>query len=127
MKVKVAFKNVKHSQAVEEKINHFSEKFGRFLPKGESKWHCSSSEGTYFVEVHVICDDHHYHAKASHENFFKCFDLVTDKMQRQLEKQKGKFRKNFHSKHHELPEFYPDYEAAWEEFEYEKELNKKVG
>lgn len=97
MKVAIAFKGIKHSEAVEEKIHekchHLEKMIGEEL---FSKWTCYEKEGIFYTELHVNGPKINYHSKAYGENLYKTFDSVVEKMERQLEKKKDKFKNKIH-------------------------------
>jgi ribosomal subunit interface protein len=121
MKVSIAYKNVKHSKAVEERIQEKSQHFDKYLDgKFEMKWVCNFNEGFYSVEFNLHGPHIHFMARAKNKNFYKCLDLVTDKVEKQVLKQKDRWKNPIHHKHdHRSLEFY-DLEDAWNQHDEER-------
>lgn len=93
MKIKVNHKNDKHSEAIDQRISSKSQRFERHFGKEiDVKWTYSSKEFEHHAEVSVIGDHFEHHAKATSENLWKAFDMVSEKMERQLVKHKQKSR-----------------------------------
>lgn len=97
MKLTLFFKNIKHTPAldsrIEEKSQHFSKYFeGSF----EVQWYCYAKTGTHVTNVCLIGSGYRCRASASADNLYKSFDLVLDKMMKQLQKRKEKVRDRIH-------------------------------
>lgn len=97
MKLTLFFKNIKHTAAIdsriEEKSQHFSKYFeGMF----EVQWYCYAKAGTHITNVCLIGSGYRCRASAASDNLYKSFDLVLDKMLKQLQKRKEKVRDRTH-------------------------------
>ncbi len=97
MKLTLFFKNIKHTPAldsrIEEKSQHFSKYFDGMF---EVQWYCYAKTGTHVTNVCLIGAGYRYRASATSENLYKSFDLVLEKMMRQLQKRKEKVRDRIH-------------------------------
>ena len=93
MKLTLFFKNIKHTPAldsrIEEKSQHFSKYFDGMF---EVQWYCYAKTGTHITNVCLIGAGYRCRASASSDNLYKSFDLVLEKMLRQLQKRKEKVR-----------------------------------
>jgi len=117
MNVSISFKNVKHSQEVEQHLTEKSFRLTKYFEGNFSvKWFCSYKEGVHYTEAYISGPKFSFHASCKHANMYKSFDLTLDKVERQVHKQKEKFKSRRVS-HHDA-ECYVDHEQAW--FEYEE-------
>ncbi|MFP5458849.1 MAG: ribosome hibernation-promoting factor, HPF/YfiA family [Bacteriovoracia bacterium] len=98
MNITITFKHLEHTPALDERIREKSEKLNKYFG-GQFKvhWVCWVDEhNEHWAEVKVTGQSECY-AKAHSENLYKAFDLVIEKIERQLEKQKSKLRNRVHS------------------------------
>ncbi len=97
MKLKISFKHFDHSPAVDARIKEKSEKLNKFFDGNcRISWTCYLNDGNHYAEIEVYGPKFKYHAKANHENMYKSFDLVVDKIEKQLSKKKDKWKNNIH-------------------------------
>ena len=99
MKITITFKHLEHTPALDQRIHEKSEKLAKFFD-GNFKvhWTCWCDEkGEHWAEVRILGQPQECFAKASSENLYKAFDLVTDRIERQLERHKSKLRNRLHS------------------------------
>lgn len=92
MKVIFKFKNLKHSEKVDQRLKSQSLKLKKFL-KGfsEISWVCKKVDGEEFVaEARLFNSSHEYFAKGKADNLYKAFDEVIAKLEKQLLKMKEK-------------------------------------
>ena len=101
MNVTIAFKNMKHSDAVEERIIEKLEKLNKFLISGcDISCSCFKHEKDYCLEVQICGQHFDYHATASSINLYKAIDAVVSKLYKQLGKKREKWKnKKIHHKH----------------------------
>ncbi len=90
MKLKISFKHLDHTPALDERIQEKSQKFEKFY-KGnvDIQWICWVHEEKHWAEVKVHGPKFDFFAKAHADNMYKSLDLVVEKIERQFEKQKG--------------------------------------
>lgn len=90
MKLKISFKHLDHTPALDERILEKSQKFEKFY-KGnvDVQWICWVHEEKHWAEVKVHGPKFDFFAKAHADNMYKSLDLVVEKIERQFEKQKG--------------------------------------
>lgn len=90
MKLKISFKHLDHTPALDERIQEKSQKFEKFY-KGnvDVQWICWVHEEKHWAEVKVHGPKFDFFAKAHADNMYKSLDLVVEKIERQFEKQKG--------------------------------------
>lgn len=97
MNVQIIFKNAKRSPATDEKIFEKVNKLSKYFMKWPHvKWNCIKEGEYYSVEVYVHDQQHHFHASVHHENMFKCFDDVTNKLEKQLHRYHAKIKDKVH-------------------------------
>ena len=99
MQLKMTFKNLEHSPALDEKIREKTAKFENYVHgRSAFHWMCwKDSLEKYHVEIKAVGPHLEFFAKCEHDNFYKCIDLVVDKMERQFEKHKSKKENRIHN------------------------------
>ncbi len=99
MNIKICFKHLEHTPALDERIREKSEKLQKFFGgQFDIHWTCWVDEKQFhWAEARIVGQPHECFAKASADNLYKAFDLVIDKVERQLEKQKSKMRNRVHT------------------------------
>lgn len=97
MKLTLFFKNIKHTPAIDSRIEEKSQHFSKYF-KGsfEVQWYCYAKTGTHVTNICLIGEGYRCRATASSENLYKSFDIVLEKMMRQLQKRKEKSRDKIH-------------------------------
>lgn len=97
MKLTLFFKNIKHTPALDSRIEEKSQHFSKYVDGVfEVQWYCYAKTGTHVTNVCLIGSGYRCRASASSDNLYKSFDLVLDKMLRQLQKRKEKFKNKIH-------------------------------
>lgn len=97
MKLTLFFKNIKHTAAIDSRIEEKSQNFSKYFEDGfEVQWYCYAKTGTHVTNVCLIGAGYRCRASAQSDNLYKSFDLVLDKMMRQLQKRKEKVRDKIH-------------------------------
>lgn len=98
MNITISFKHLEHTPALDARIQEKTEKLQKFFG-GQFKvhWVCWCDEkGAHWAEIKVLGQQKCY-AKAHADNLYKALDLVVEKAERQLEKQKSKLRNRVHN------------------------------
>ena len=114
MKVTISFRNIQHTEVLDQKIKDKSEKLGKFIEgKTFMKWACNFEDGHYYAEVSIIGPKFEYHAHGGTENLYKTLDLVSHKIHKQIQKRKEKWKNKLHRKHREVVILDP--EQAWDD------------
>jgi len=91
MKLKISFKHLDHTPALDQRIKEKSEKFEKYFQGNTTiQWFCWVEDNKHWAEIKVHGPKFDFFAKASADNMYKSLDLVVDKMERQIEKQKEK-------------------------------------
>ena len=122
MKLKVSFKNIDHTPALDQKIQEKSERFAKYFDgKVSLSWVCWTDEQSHWAEIKMFGPGFEYFAKAPADNLYKCLDLVCEKLERQVEKKKDKTRNKIH--HHNFES--PKYQQIKEQEKYEEEVYLK--
>ena len=100
MKVKISFKHLEHTPALDARIEEKSARFAKFFEKKcDVSWVCWVEEGIHYAELKVLGPQFECFAKAHAEDLYKCLDLAAEKAERQVEKYKEKRRNRVHQLH----------------------------
>jgi putative sigma-54 modulation protein len=127
MKLKISFKHLEHTPALDERIKEKSEKFEKYFQGNVTvQWVCWVEDNKHWAEIKVHGPKFDFFAKASSDNLYKCLDLVCEKIERQFEKQKDQKRNKMHSHNFDTPK-YREIERCLKDEEdyYYKELEEK--
>ena len=127
MKLKISFKHLDHTPALDERIKEKSEKLEKYFQGNISvNWVCWVQDEKHWAEVKVHGPKFDFFAKASAENLYKSLDCVIDKMERQVEKQKDVLRNKIHRDPYSTPKYRDINQRIHEEEEvYEALLEEK--
>ena len=98
MNVKITFKHLEHTPALDERIQEKSEKLEKFFGGNFNvHWTCWCDEkGMHWAEVKVFGHPQECFAKAHADNLYMALNDVIEKVERQMEKQKSKLRNRLH-------------------------------
>ena len=106
MKLKISFKHLDHTPALDERIREKSERFEKYFEGNTSiQWFCWVEDNKHWAEIKVHGPKFDFFAKASADNLYKCLDIVCEKMERQVEKQKELKRNKMHSHNFDTPKY----------------------
>lgn len=98
MNVKISYKHLEHSPALDLKINEKSERITKYLHGSyHVDWVCWTDENEHWAELKVHSDQGDFFAKASTDSMYKTLDKVIHKIERQLDKEKDQ-RNKIHNK-----------------------------
>lgn len=99
MNVTITFKHLEHTPALDERIREKSARFEKFFAGAfDVKWVCWTDEkGLHQAEVHLFGPHLECHAHGHAENLYKTLDIVADKVEKQLAKDKQKRRNRVHN------------------------------
>lgn len=127
MKLKITFKHLDHTPALDERIKEKSEHFKKYFQGNISvSWICWVHEEKHWAEVKVHGPKFDFFAKASADNMYKSLDLVVEKMERQIEKQKDLRRNKMHAHPYETPKYQEIQKLIDDEEEYyEKYIDER--
>jgi putative sigma-54 modulation protein len=127
MKLKISFKHLDHTPALDQRIKEKSEKFEKYFQGNvHVQWVCWVNENEHWAEVKVHGPKFDFFAKAYADNMYKALDLVVDKMERQIEKKKDMYRNKLHKdpyntpKYNEIKNVLKDEEDAYYKYEEER-------
>jgi putative sigma-54 modulation protein len=117
MKIVSNFKHLEHTPAIDQRIQEKSQKLKKYLEGNlEVIWTCSVREdGRHVADVKVLGPSFEYHASAHEENLYKCFDSVINKIERQVQKKKDKWKQNISHKHQNSIKDHLIAQAQWDE------------
>lgn len=101
MKIVSSFKRLEHTPSLDAKIEEKSQKLKKFFEGNfEVQWTCSIGDrGKQVAEVKVVGPSFEYHAAAESDKLYKSLDLVIQKVQRQVNKKKDKWKNHISRKH----------------------------
>ena len=127
MKLKISFKHLDHTPALDQRIQEKSEKFEKYFQGNTNvQWFCWVHNNEHWAEIKVYGPKFNFFAKASADNMYKSLDLVVEKIERQLEKQKDQKRNKLHSNPFETPKYLEIESRIKDEEEvYYKDLEEK--
>jgi putative sigma-54 modulation protein len=122
MKVQISFKNLKHTDAIDQKIREKSLKLEKYLGDQTSlNWTCYIKEGKHYSDLKLIGPRFEFNAKASSDNMYKTLDLAISKIEKQIHKKKdlwkNKINKQFQAVH---PNDILEPEVAWTDYDEDK-------
>lgn len=127
MKLKISFKHLDHTPSLDTRIKEKSEKFEKYFQGSiDCQWFCYVQEGKHWAEVKVHGPKFDFVAKASADNMYKSLDLVVEKMERQIEKQKSQWKNKIHHDPYSTPKYQEIQNRINDEEEYYwKDLEEK--
>jgi putative sigma-54 modulation protein len=106
MKLKVSFKHLEHTPALDQKIQEKSERFSKYFDgKVSVAWTCWTDDHGHWAEIKLHGPSFDFFAKATSDNLYKCLDIVCDKLERQVEKKKSKMRNRINYHNYESPKY----------------------
>lgn len=104
MKLKISFKHLKHTPALDERIKEKTERLEKYFQGNINvHWVCWVHEDEHWAEIKVHGPRFDFFAKASTDNMYKSLDLAIDKIERQFEKQKDMKKNKLHHSSHLSP------------------------
>jgi putative sigma-54 modulation protein len=127
MKLKISFKHLKHTPALDERIKEKSEKLQKYFQGNTSvSWVCWVHGDEHWAEIKVHGPKFDFFAKACADNMYKTLDLCLEKIERQFEKQKDIYRNKIHKSPYQSPKYKEINLRISDELQYqEKELEEK--
>ncbi len=127
MKLKISFKHLEHTPALDQRIHEKSEKFEKYFQGNTNvQWFCWVHNDEHWAEIKVHGPKFNFFAKACADNMYKSLDLVVEKMERQIEKQKDQKRNKLHSHAYQSPKYKEIEERIKDEEKfYDKYLEEK--
>lgn len=100
MKVTISFKQLEHTPSLDERIHSKSEKFKKYFEGNfEVQWTCYTQSKDHVAEIKLVGPSFTYHASGKSDNLYKALDVVANKLEKQLQKKKGKWKEHIHQKH----------------------------
>lgn len=128
MNLKISFKHLKHTPALDERIKEKSEKLARYFEGNTNiTWVCWVNGDEHWAEIKAQGPKFDFFAKACADNMYKSLDLCIDKMERQFHRKKDLYKNKIHNaanqtlKQREIAERISD-EISFQE----KELEDKI-
>lgn len=101
MKIVSSFRNLEHTEALDQKIQEKSQKLKKYFEGNfEVQWVCFIREdGMHCADIKLFGPNFEYHASAFADNLYKTFDMVIAKITRQVQKKKEKWKGHLTHKH----------------------------
>lgn len=107
MKLKISFKHLDHTPALDQRIKEKSEHFEKYFEGNvQVQWVCWVHDNEHWAEVKVHGPKFDFFAKASADNMYKTLDLCVEKIERQFEKQKYKYMNKMHQDPYNTPKYH---------------------
>jgi putative sigma-54 modulation protein len=126
MDVKISFKHLEHTEALDEKIQKKSKKIAKILDgKIDIHWTCGVSQGKHVADVKIIGPSFEYHAHGSSDNLYKTLDLVMSKVMKQIRKKKDKWKNRISKQASENPKVLTLKQKQQEEEAYQQYLEEE--
>lgn len=116
MKLKISFKHLEHTPALDHRIAEKSEHFEKYFQGNISvHWTCWVHNDEHWAEVKVHGPKFDFFAKASADNMYKSLDLVVEKVEKQFAKQKDLKRNKLHKEPYGSPKHLAIQQKIYEE------------
>lgn len=104
MKLKISFKHLDHTPALDQRIEEKSLHFDKYYHGNLNvQWLCWVHNDEHWAEVKIHGPKFDFFAKASADNMYKSLDLVVEKIERQFEKQKNLKQNKIHHAPYQTP------------------------
>jgi putative sigma-54 modulation protein len=124
MKLKISFKHLKHTPALDERIKEKSEKLDKYFEGNTNvSWVCWVHGDEHWAEIKVHGPKFDFFAKAYADNMYKSLDLCIEKMERQFEKKKDIYKNKIHGA--PTPKYREIEALVSDETEYQEKLNEE--
>ncbi len=118
MKLKITFKHLEHTPALDQRIKEKTQRFEKFFQGNINiQWICWVKDDKHWAEMKVHGPKFDFFAKAFADNMYKSLDLVVEKMERQIEKQKDMMRDKLHNNPYQTPKYKERNKQLKDEFE----------
>ncbi|MGE3609864.1 MAG: ribosome-associated translation inhibitor RaiA [Bacteriovoracaceae bacterium] len=106
MNLKISFKHLDHTPALDQRIKEKSEKLEKYFQGNlNCHWVCWVKDNVHWAEIKVHGPKFDYFAKGSADNMYKALDVVMDKIERQVEKKKDQNRNKLHHSPYNTPKY----------------------
>lgn len=94
MKIVSSFKNMEHTESLDEKVHSKSQKLHKYFEGNfDVHWTCYVREdGAHCADIKVSGPNFEYHASAYSDSLYKTLDLVISKITKQVQKKKEKWK-----------------------------------
>lgn len=128
MNLKISFKHLKHTPALDERIKEKSERLSHFFEGSINvTWVCWVNGDEHWAEIKAHGPNCDFFAKACADNMYKSLDLCVEKIERQLDKQKDLYKNKIHNSSLKTPKYLEIEERILDEVKFqEKELAEKT-
>ena len=119
MKISISFKNLEHTEALDEKIKEKTERLSKFFDGNISvHWVCHVDGPSHCADMKLSGPTFTFNASAKSETMYKTLDLVMDKIEKQLQKRKETWKD--HAKDKEALNDLPSYGEQYVEKMFEQ-------
>lgn len=116
MKLTISFQHLEHTPSLDERIEEKTSKLKRYLDDAfHAKWTCYVKDNFHCADVVILSRGQEYHATAKADSLYKTFDVILNKVEKQIVKKQGRLKNKLHRKKEETVIL--DYEQAWSEYE----------
>jgi putative sigma-54 modulation protein len=127
MKLKISFKHLKHTPALDERIREKSQKLSKYFEGNTTvSWVCWVHGEEHWAEIKVHGPKFDFFAKAQADNMYKTLDLCIEKMERQFEKKKDIYKNRIHNGPYQAPKYEEIRQRLKDEVEFQqKDFDEK--
>lgn len=99
MEIKISYRHIESTLAIEEKVEQKAKKLKKFFNgKMFVDWTCSVEGDVHCSDVKVSGDHFSYHVTSKDKTLYKTFDDALGKIEKQLVKHKEQTRDKLHRK-----------------------------
>ncbi len=99
MKMIISFKNIEHTDALDETIRKKTKKLEKYFDGlTEVYWTCCVEDSQQCADVKFIGSQFEYLASAKSDTLYKAFDIAITKIEKQVKKKKEKWKDHIHDK-----------------------------
>ena len=116
MRIKISFKHLQHTPALDERIREKSKKLEKYLGgKCQVKWTCYVKNQSHYADIELIGPTFEYHSSGSSDSLYKSLDKAIHKLETQLKKKKAKMKNRIHQKNNKPVILDPEH--AWTDYD----------
>ena len=93
MDIKISFKHLEHTEALDQRIQEKSQHFSKYLNgKVDLQWICwVDDKGKHWAELKLLGPKINFFASSCEDSIYKCLDQVVSKVEKQIAKKKNTF------------------------------------
>lgn len=107
MNIKISFKHLEHTPALDQRIREKSQHFNKYFDgKFDLQWICwVDDKGEHWAELKLYGPKFQFFASACEDTIYKSLDQVVNKIEKQIDKKKTKMRNKVHGANYDSPKY----------------------